>query len=363
MLERLVNTDSATKNRPGVNHTAGLVAGELIRIGFDVEQVPAPPPFGNQVVGKLGSPPFEVLLVGHIDTALPPGSAQLYPFKSEGDKSYGVGVLDMKGGVVCAIAAVETLLKARPEASGIAVLFNSDEEDGSPHSRQVLRQLADESRRAFILEPGRDRQAVVGSRKAVGIFKISVAGVASHAGSEPEAGASAVHDLVALASSCLSFADDSAGTTVNVGVIQGGTEPYIVAESARMKIDVRASSKEEMTRVDEGFKKLIELPADAGIRRELTGGFHRPPMERTEGNVELFREAREAGQLIGLDLTMDENRGGASDGNLTSFWAVPTLDGLGPSGSGAHSNREFIYTDTLFDRIALLALLLDRFTV
>ena len=362
LLEGLVNLDSASDHAEGVNRVGGVLADRLRSLGFAVEMVPAPPPYGKHVVGRLGPGPYEALIVGHMDTALPRGTANKRPFSWEGERMFGVGVHDMKGGIACSIVALEALLGVHPDVGGIAVLFNSDEEPGSPHSRQVLRDLAGETKRALILEPGSERAQVTTGRKGVGIFHFRVTGIASHAGSEPERGASAVHDLNHKALCCLGLANPALGTTVNIGAIRGGTYPYVVAERAEMDLDVRVWSSEEAQRVEAGLGAVSGMSFVPRTQTELLGSFHRSPMQHTPGNQEVFEDFREVAAEIGLDLEASV-RGGASDGNLTSAWGVPTLDGLGPAGGGSHGDDEFIFAESLAERTSLLALALERFTV
>lgn len=361
LLERLVNIDSASEHAEGVNEVGELLAKRLRSLGFAIDTIPAPAPYGEHVVGRLGPAPYEALLVGHMDTALPRGAAGARPFSRRDDRMLGVGVHDMKGGIACGIAALETLLRVHPSARGIAVLFNSDEEPGSPHSREILEELAHQSRRALILEPGSTPAQVTIGRKGVGIFRLAVTGAAAHAGSEPELGASAIHDLNHKALCCLGLADPESGTTVNIGAFRGGTHPYVVAERAAMELDVRVWTAREAERVSEGLRVVSSMCFVPGTQTELSGSFHRPPMEQTRGNRALFEDFRQAAAEIGLDLE-GSVRGGASDGNLTSAWGVPTLDGLGPAGGGAHSEREFIYAESLAQRTCLLAVALEKFT-
>ena len=293
LLRQIVNMDSASENTGGVNALGDLLAMELAGLGFEVEKVPSPAPYGNQIVGRLGEPPFETLLVGHMDTAMPEGAAASRPFRREGERCYGVGTVDMKGGIVCCIMGLESFLAAHPGAKGIAVLFNSDEEPGSLYSRDVLRNLTAVSKRALVLEPAQGAvNGVVLSRKGVGIFELAVSGIASHAGSAPEKGASAIHDLTHKALACLELANPQLETTINIGVVSGGTQPYVVAEEASIKMDFRVKTLEEAKRVEQGLAAIRDTCFVPRTVTELKGGFHRPPMVANEANTALFDEVK-----------------------------------------------------------------------
>ncbi len=296
------------------------------------------------------------LLMGHTDTVWPLGTLERMPVRVEGDLMFGPGTLDMKGGVTQIIFALRALRALGREPTVDPVIFiNADEEIGSPDSRKHVARLARTACRAFVLEPALgDAGLIKTSRKGVGSFDVVARGRASHAGLDPRSGASAIVELAHVIQTVSSFTDHDRGTTVNVGVIEGGTRPNVIAAEARCSIDVRVESMEEGRVVSDRITGLS--PVDPRVRLEVTGGIRIPPLERTERNRALWDRASAEGGRMGfaLDHAM---AGGGSDGNTTSLFTA-TLDGLGCVGDGAHADHEHIRLSPTLDRCALLAHLL-----
>ncbi|HCW51178.1 MAG TPA: hypothetical protein DGR79_03800 [Clostridiales bacterium] len=308
---------------------------------------PGPEPDGRQV-----------LLLGHIDTVWPVGTLAERPFRVEDGKAYGPGAYDMKAGLVVALWALRALAACgRRPPRPVTLLVNTDEEVGSRTSEAVIEAEARRSAAVLVLEPALPDGAVKTWRKGVGRFRVEVRGRAAHAGAEPEKGVSAVEELARQVLRLHELTDLETGTTVNVGVIGGGTRPNVVAERAWAEVDVRVMTREEADRIQEVILGLRPVLPGAGL--EVSGGVGRLPMERNEGTLALYAKAREVAAELGFDLP-ESGTGGASDGNITSALGVPTLDGLGAAGDGAHAEHEHVDLATLPLRAALLAGLVER---
>ena len=296
------------------------------------------------------------VLIGHYDTVWPVGTLETMPFEVEGNVVRGPGVYDMKGGITQIIFALEALSHFGVSPSVTPIIFaNSDEEIGSRESTRHIRQLAKCADRAFVLEPslGRDGKLKT-ARKGVGRFTIRIKGQAAHAGLDPEKGASAILELSHVVQALFALNDPEKGVTVNVGTIEGGLRPNVIAPESGAVVDVRVQTQIDAERVKEAIHGL--KPSVPGTSLEIEGGIGRPALEPTPRNRELWLIAKDISAEIGLDLE-EGLAGGGSDGNTTSLYTA-TLDGLGPVGDGAHAPHEFLYLEETLQRTALLALLL-----
>jgi glutamate carboxypeptidase len=278
------------------------------------------------------------------------------PFREAEGRAYGPGTFDMKASLVLLEFALRALRAsgARPPRP-VVVLLTSDEEIGSPTSQPLIEAEAVGAAYALVPEPPLPGGGLKTARKGVGHFTIEVAGRAAHAGVEPEKGASAIVELAHQILAITRLADPAAGTTLNVGLIEGGSATNVVAASATAKVDVRVTSMAEARRIERAMDELAPVLPGTSVR--VSGGVNRPPMERTEAIAGLFARARQIGAALGFDLTEGPS-GGGSDGNITAGLGVPTLDGLGALGDGAHAAYEHVVIDSLPDRAALLAALL-----
>jgi glutamate carboxypeptidase len=304
---------------------------------------------------RVRGAPFQ-LLVGHTDTVWPLTTLQRMPMEVSEGRLHGPGTLDMKGGLTQIVFALRALrdLDQLPQVTPV-VFINSDEEIGSPDSKTYVERLARRAKRALILEPslgpsGRIKTA----RKGVGRFEVTLTGRASHAGLDPESGASAILELSHVIQSMNAMNDPELGTTVNVGLVDGGTRPNVVAAHATATVDVRVATAEEGVRFEKAINAL--RPVTAGVTLKVTGGIEVAPLERTPRNRSLWKAAIGAGEDLGFRLE-EAVAGGGSDGNTTSQFTA-TLDGLGCVGDGAHADHEHIVIDPSVDRCALLARLL-----
>jgi glutamate carboxypeptidase len=312
-----------------------------------------PPSYGDVYELRFGpksSKQKPILLLGHLDTVWPKGTLKSMPWREADGKIYGPGTLDMKAGVVMALTAI-SVLRDLSLLRPVTLLLNSEEEVGSPISRPVTEKLAKESAAVFVLEPAQVL-ALKTARKGIGNYHVHVTGIGAHSGVDFERGHSAVLELARQIEKISAFTDLKSGLTVNCGVISGGTRSNVIAAEARVEVDVRIARASDAKKVDRFFSSL--RPFDRHCKLTVTGGINRPPMERKAGTIALFKQAQKL--AAGLGFKVDEaSTGGGSDGNFTAALGVPTLDGMGAIGAGAHAAHEHIVAEHLTPRTALLA--------
>jgi len=352
-LRALVEIESPSDDPAAVNRANDFVADLAGDLAGGRARRHRQTTFGDLLelrFGPLRSKRKPLLLLGHLDTVWPLGTLRSMPWREADGRLWGPGVLDMKAGVVMALAALRAL-RQLGVAPPVTLLLNSDEEVGSTVSRPLTEQLARQSSAVFVLEPAQGL-AYKTARKGVGQYDLHVTGVASHSGVDFARGHSAIREMARLVETVSGFTDLRRGRTVNCGVIRGGTRSNVVAADAWAEVDVRIAKTADAPRVEKLFRSL--KVTDPECRLEITGGINRPPMERTPGTVALFRQARSL--AAGLGFALDEAAtGGGSDGNFTSALGVPTLDGMGAVGDGAHAAHESIVREHLAPRTALLA--------
>ena len=303
----------------------------------------------------------QVLALGHSDTVWPLGTLETMPFREAEGRLWGPGVLDMKAGLAFALHAVRLLRDLDAAVpSNIVLLIVSDEEVGSETSRAITEAEAQKSHTVLVLEPGTGLTGKLKtSRKGVGDYSISIHGKASHAGVDFSSGASAILEAARQITHIATFTDLDRGITVNPGVIFGGTRTNVIAAQARVDFDIRVQHLKDAAGLEKKFRSL--QPFDKRCTLHVEGGLNRPPMERSKGIAALFQRAKQLGSDLGL--TLEESAtGGGSDGNFTAALGIPTLDGLGAVGEGAHADNESILVDRIADRTALLALLFANAT-
>jgi glutamate carboxypeptidase len=358
LIQRMVLMESPT-DRPETQAPVFALLREVLEdLGFRTRGVQGRGTAGHllalPVQRERGRPPQ--LLVGHSDTVWPVDTLDEMPLKLEDGCLFGPGSFDMKAGLAQMIVALRAIRAAGLEPPATPVIFvNSDEETGSEDSKRYVEMLSRRCCRAFILEPSLGAEGwLKTARKGVGLFDVTIRGKAAHAGLDPEAGASAILELSHVIQSLHDLNDVTRGTTVNVGVIDGGIRSNVVAPVARARVDVRVMTREDGRRIEEAIYGLE--PTTPGVRLEVTGAIRVPPLERTARNSRLWEEAKRVGHALGVELR-DTTAGGGSDGNTTSLFTA-TLDGLGAVGDGAHAAHEHIDVDATLDRSALLAMLL-----
>ena len=357
MIEALVCLESPSGDAAAINRCVAELESRLGGLGGRVTRLPGGPA-GDHLRAEFGSGARRVLLLGHIDTVWPAGTLARRPFRAEGGRLYGPGVFDMKAGLALAGLAVKALAQGSDGLPGVVVLLvTADEETGSAASHGIIEAEARVSDAALVLEPALPGGALKTRRKGCGEFVLRVSGRAAHAGIEPELGASAISELARQIPRIEALRDAAAGTAVNVGVVRGGSRPNVVAADAEAVIDVRVASAAEAARVTAALLAL--KPVDPGTQVAVSGGIDRPPMERSAAGAALFAAAQAAAADLGRTLG-EGGTGGGSDGNLTAAIGVPTLDGLGAVGGGAHADDEHVTIADLPWRAALVAGLLRR---
>ena len=296
----------------------------------------------------------QILVIGHFDTVWPVGTLRNMPWRRDGGRLWGPGVLDMKGGIAFFLTAARALRELDlAVARKVVFLVTRDEETGSATSRELIEQQAKASSAVLVLEPGTGLQGKLKTaRKGIGLYELQVRGKAAHAGVDPQNGASAIVELARQIDRIAGWTDYGRGTTLNPGVIAGGTRPNVIASEASAKIDFRVVKLRDAAVIDRRLRAL--KPFDQRCTIAVTGGLMKPPMERSREIVRLFRLAQKLARELGVEV--DESMtGGGSDGNLTAALGVPTLDGLGAVGEGAHALNESVLIDRIADRTALLA--------
>ncbi|MDP1570115.1 MAG: M20 family metallopeptidase [Vicinamibacterales bacterium] len=358
LIETLVTIESPTDDKAAVDRCGDELDRQLRAIGMRTTRVPAVGA-GDHLLAEIGDAGPRVLLLGHFDTVWPVGQLARMPLERRDGRLHGPGVFDMKTGIGLGMLAVRALGATGTLRGRVAMLWTTDEETGSGTSRALVEREAKASDAVLVLEPALPGGAVKTRRKGCGQFEVVTHGIAAHAGIDPGKGVSAIAELARQILAIEALADLPNGVSVNVGVIAGGSRPNVVAEEARALVDVRAPTMAQAEAVVAAMRALV--PRTPGARVDVTGGFERPPLERTAGVARLYDEARSVAAALGV--TLDEGgTGGGSDGNFCAALGVPTLDGLGAVGDGAHALHEHVELASLPLRAALLAGLIGRVT-
>lgn len=361
LIRRTVECESPSDDARAVDRFVDLLAAEVAPFAA-VQTFPGGGRFGRHLLVEFALPgpakkKGEILALGHSDTVWPMRTLAQMPFREADGRLWGPGVLDMKSGIAFFIYAVRALRELDiPVASRVKLLVNSDEEVGSNSSRTLTQETARKAKAVLVLEPGTGLEGKLKTaRKGVGGYTITVHGRASHAGVDFPAGASAIVELARKIERIAGFTNLKGGITVNPGLISGGSRSNVVAAEARAVVDIRVPRLRDAEILARKFHAL--KPVDKRCRIEVEGGLNRPPMERSVAIVQLFRTAQRLAREMGVAIE-ESMTGGGSDGNLTAALGIPTLDGLGGVGEGAHAMNESILIDRVPDRTALLAKLL-----
>jgi glutamate carboxypeptidase len=349
-LEQLVREESPSDQKAAVDK-CGRFLQHLFKERVNASAFVFPQPLaGDHLRFSIGDSNRQILILGHFDTVWDVGRLA---YRVEGGNAFGPGIFDMKAGIVQALWALRGVQELQlPVSRRIVFLFNTDEEMGSATSREIIEEEASRSDAVLVLEPAvAGTNALKTARKGVGRFTVRINGRAAHSGNNPEDGVSAIEEMARQILVLHALTDGSVGTTVNVGVAQGGTRSNVVADQAELHVDVRVTSIREADRM---MKTICGLaPIMPGATISVEGGIARPPMEKTAATSRLFEVAYECGRNLGLDLT-EASVGGGSDGNFTAALGIPTLDGLGAVGDGIHAPNEHIVIDQLPIRAALI---------
>lgn len=359
-LAGLVRIDSGSGDLAGLERVAARIADRLAALGASLE-IERDPRHGPTVVGRIAGPPGapRILCIGHLDTVFPPGTAVERPLEIRDGRILGPGVSDDKGGLLACLVALEALRAALPNGwpAAYTLVANPDEEVGSPASTSIIARLAAEHDVALVLECARANGDIVSARKGNVHLRIVLRGRAAHAGVEPEKGRSAVLAAAHLVVALHGLNGRWPGVTVNVGVIEGGTRPNVVAEWARLEVDVRAADRAGLVAAEAEVRRFAVSPAVPDVVVEVEEVARHWPMERSAGTARLVELAIGVARELGFELR-DAATGGVSDGNTTAGLGLPTLDGLGPIGGDNHSPAEYLVLDSIVPRTALLAGLL-----
>jgi glutamate carboxypeptidase len=353
-LIRLVQIESPTHDKAEVDRMGAQIALELQTLGAQVETIPQDSA-GDHIIGRWNTSGDQVgiLLLCHMDTVHPVGMLERNPVQVRDGKLFGPGTEDMKSGIAVVLGAVGLMQKQSEWVNRpITMLVTSDEETGSLTSRALIEDLGRRAELVLCFEPALTDGSLKTWRKGVGGFQITAHGQASHAGAHHEKGLNAIQELAHHVLNVQSWTDYDRGTTLNTGLIQGGTATNVVPEEAKMVVDFRVTVPEEGERVLELINSL--QPVLPGARLEITGGMNRPPMPRTPLIEQTFERVRQVGAQLGLDLKAG-GTGGGSDANFVAPYGVPLLDGMGAVGDGEHTDHEYIWVDSLSERAALLA--------
>ena len=361
LLKQLVETESPSHDKAAVDRVGTIVADEARRLGAQIGIIPNQET-GSHILARFHpsaltlSPSAPILLLCHMDTVFPLGTLSKMPYREADRKVFGPGTLDMKSGIVISLAAIEVARNnglTRP----VTLLCTSDEEIGSGTSRELIESLAKESALVLVLEAALPDGSLKTWRKGVGEFWVKTKGRAAHAGGDHEKGRNAIEEIAHQVIAIQKMTDYSRQTTLNVGVIHGGTVSNVVPEEAAIQVDVRVMKLGEWERLESEMKQL--KPVLHGTSIEVSGGLNRPPMPFDERMKATFERAKSIAAGIGMELSAG-GTGGASDANFVAPLGIPVLDGLGSIGEGYHSEREYIFADSLDERVKLVSALLEN---
>ncbi len=357
LIEKLVQIESPTTSKSSVDEFGRFVAAEMEARGAQVRDEPQTEA-GDHRIGTWGDGQGGLLLMVHLDTIHPLGTLEHMPFMKRENRLFGPGVLDMKVSIAMALTAIEILLQNEKLRQGrLTLLCTSDEETGSRTSRALIEQMAQEHELVLCLEPALPDGSLKTWRKGTLAFRVEAVGKAAHAGSNIKDGVNAILEMALQIPVIAALADEQSETTVNVGVIQGGTRSNVVPDLCWLRVDVRAKTKDEGDRVLAAMLALEPILEGAEIK--VKGGWNRQPMERNELMIKTFQRAQGIARDLGLSVS-EGGTGGGSDANFVAALGVPVLDGLGAIGTGAHTKHEQIETESLAERTALIAALISE---
>ena len=355
-----IRTESPTHDRAGVNLMMDLVEAQMQDAPVALERVPGEQGLGDALILRAGPRTGEpgILIMSHLDTVHPVGTIQHdLPLRIEGDRLYGPGVYDMKGGAYFCLEAFKEVARRGSAARPLVFLVTPDEEIGSPMTRRIIEDLGRRSAYALVTEPGRDGGKIVTSRKGVGRFDVHVEGRPAHAGSRHQDGRNAIYEAARQILAIEALTDYGRGVTTSVGMVSGGTAVNTVPQHCHFPVDLRVATVADGEALTAAILGLEAQGAD--FKLTVTGGMNRPPYERTEATSRLFDHARALAAEIGFDLVSSPRVGGGSDGNFTAALGTATLDGLGIDGDGAHTLQEYGLVSSIAPRQELMKRLLE----
>ena len=356
-IVRWVEIESPTSDVAAVNRMIDRAMAEVHDLPAHVERIAGAPGCADMLLVRTRAEGRGILILSHVDTVHPIGTLKTSPCRRDGERLYGPGVYDMKGGAYLALEALRRVVQAGTARLPISFLFTPDEEIGSPYSRERIEAEARRARFALVTEPARDGGKVVTSRKGVGRFEAVATGVPAHSGTRHRDGRSAIDEMARQVLAIAAMTDYRRGITTNVGRISGGTAPNVVPERCSITIDLRVP--DESTGKEMEVRILGLRSSDPDIGFEVTGGMNRPPFRKTSAGDALFRHAQKVARELGFELAEAATTGGGSDGNFTAALGLPTLDGLGIDGDGAHTGWEHAFISSIEPRTLLMQRLLE----
>ncbi|WP_250130239.1 M20 family metallopeptidase [Jeotgalicoccus sp. WY2] len=355
LLEKLVNIDSGSNFKVGVDKVGSILRAEYEEIGFTCEIIQEEK-VGNHLMlqhNTVDKP--SILLIAHMDTVFKEGTADERPFYIKDNRAYGPGVADMKGSQVTLLYAMKYLLENSPESlEKVMILLNSDEEIGSPTSRKVIEKLSVKVEYALVMEPARKDGSIVTSRRGGGTYKLRITGKSAHSGVAPQDGHSAIEEMGHKIVRLSELTNHDEGVSINVGKVNGGEATNVVPDEATLHVDVRVSNVEQSEYIEQQIEDICATPDIQGTKIELTGGIRRPPMELDQENMELLNIIQDVGESLDIEVS-HTHTGGGSDASFPSHLGVATVDGLGPVGGEMHSEKEYLEIDSITERTVLLA--------
>lgn len=359
-IEKLVNIDSGSYQKQGVDKIGKILEKSYKELGFNCLVVEEEEYGNHLIIEHKDAIDPKIIILAHMDTVFPEGTTAERPFRIEGNRAFGPGVIDMKASQAAVLYAVKALLNNRsPGYNNIRIVLNSDEEIGSPTSRKMIEREAKGKKFALVMEPARKDGSLVTARRGKGNYTLIVEGRAAHSGIEPEKGRSAIEALAHKIIQLHELSDHENGISVNVGMIEGGSSANTISDHAEAQIDVRIKELEQVERLEESLERICSSSDVAGTKISLEGEMNRPPMEKNKKTRALLRIIQDVGDEIGVVIE-DTATGGGSDASFTSSLGVATIDGLGPIGGNAHSDKEYLEIPSLVERTFLLATIIER---
>lgn len=353
-LRPLINLDCGTLTVDGIDIVATTMAQKYLDLGWNVKRIDCGiAGTGLEVRNKPQADHIDVMLIGHMDTVFPVGTAAARPMTHDNERAYGPGVSDMKSGLLSVVYALRDLDPTALDALSICVCMNPDEEIGSLHSETWLKSVAVNAKHVLVAEAARADGSLVKARKGMARYRLSFHGKAAHAGNEPQNGRSAITEMAHWILAINALTDFDSGTTLNAGVVSGGAGANIVPDFAEVVVDVRFWDNDEYAAVDAQIRTLTETPFVDGVTITVEREAHKPSMVPSPQTEVLMAQVEAVGKELGIDITW-QAVGGGSDANLTAVLGIPTLDGLGPIGAGFHSADEWLDLASIEPRIRLL---------
>lgn len=355
LLEQLVNIDSGTSDKAGVDRIGALMATLYRALGLEVNVFPEAD-YGNHLVVRASQQHKPtILIITHMDTVFEKGTAKLRPFLVKDNRAYGPGIIDMKASLVAVYFAMKALKEIKSKAFyDVEILLTSDEEIGSVTSKSLIESHAKDKKFALVMEPARKNGAIVSARRGKAHYTLEVFGKAAHSGIEPEKGRSAIEELAHKIIQLHDITDEEKGIHVNVGIIEGGSSVNTISDHASAEIDVRFRKQEQADQIEQKIEDITSHADIEGTKVRLEGEINRPPMEKTAKTESLLRIIRKVGDELHIKIT-DTETGGGSDASFTAAIGIPTVDGLGPVGGNAHREDEYLEIDSFLPRTILLA--------